>query len=152
MYLCCNFSFWSGRYRKIKLLLHCNYLKMLFHFQASFTKDYLASIRQGEVNLPDGPLLLNPTSLMNALHREVIEKKPEKFKIACLNDIKTLFAEDHNPFFAGYGNRTNVRIIKFTCTYVLAREVEYKECASLLGARFFTTQSAHVKRVTIAES
>ena len=78
-------------------------------FQASFTKDYLASVRQGDINLPDGPLLLNPTSLMNALHREVIEKKPEKFKIACLNDIKTLFPEENNPFFAGYGNRANVR-------------------------------------------
>jgi phosphatidate phosphatase PAH1 len=71
----------------------------------------LASIRQGDVNLPDGPLLLNPTSLMNALHREVIEKKPEKFKIACLNDIKTLFPDGNNPLFAGYGNRANVRIV-----------------------------------------
>ncbi len=74
----------------------------------------MASIRQGDVNLPDGPLLLNPTSLMNALHREVIEKKPEKFKIACLNDIKTLFPEGNNPLFAGYGNRANVsNITKF---------------------------------------
>jgi hypothetical protein len=48
---------------------------------------------------------------MNALHREVIEKKPEKFKIACLNDIKTLFPEENNPFFAGYGNRANVRFL-----------------------------------------
>jgi phosphatidate phosphatase PAH1 len=45
---------------------------------------------------------------MSALHREVIEKKPEQFKIACLNDIKTLFPEENNPLFAGYGNRTNV--------------------------------------------
>jgi phosphatidate phosphatase LPIN len=73
----------------------------------------LASIRQGDVNLPDGPLLLNPTSLMNALHREVIEKKPEKFKIACLNDIKTLFPDGNNPLFAGYGNRANVRIVLY---------------------------------------
>ncbi len=48
---------------------------------------------------------------MNALHREVIEKKPEKFKIACLNDIKTLFPDGNNPLFAGYGNRANVRIV-----------------------------------------
>lgn len=86
---------------------HIIYLSARAIGQASFTKDYLASIRQGDVNLPDGPLLLNPTSLMNALHREVIEKKPEKFKIACLNDIKSLFPDEHNPLFAGYGNREN---------------------------------------------
>merc|ERR1712029_1037065 len=49
----------------------------------------------------------NPTSLVNAFHREVIEKKPEAFKIACLRDIKHLFPEDRNPFYAGYGNRVN---------------------------------------------
>jgi phosphatidate phosphatase LPIN len=76
--------------------------------QAQSTRDYLQSIRQGDVKLPDGPLLLNPTSLMSALHREVIEKKPEQFKIACLSDIKELFPEK-NPFYAGYGNRINVR-------------------------------------------
>lgn len=56
--------------------------------QAQITREYLRSIKQGDVTLPDGPLLLNPTSLMSALHREVIEKKPEEFKIACLKDIQ----------------------------------------------------------------
>ncbi|XP_053677115.1 phosphatidate phosphatase LPIN3 [Anopheles nili] len=74
--------------------------------QAKTTRGYLQSIRQGDVKLPDGPLLLNPTSLMSAFHREVIEKKPEHFKIACLNDIRDLFPE-RNPFYAGYGNRIN---------------------------------------------
>ncbi|XP_055538156.1 phosphatidate phosphatase LPIN3 [Wyeomyia smithii] len=74
--------------------------------QAKSTRDYLQSIRQGDVKLPDGPLLLNPTSLMSAFHREVIEKKPEQFKIACLSDIQALFP-DKNPFYAGYGNRIN---------------------------------------------
>merc|ERR1712109_42805 len=70
---------------------------------------YLASVKQGEVNLPDGPIFLNPTSLVNAFHREVIEKKPEAFKIACLRDIRSLFPEttNPNPFYAGYGNRVN---------------------------------------------
>jgi len=77
--------------------------------QASITKEYLASVKQGEVNLPDGPIFLNPTSLVNAFHREVIEKKPEAFKIACLRDIRSLFPEatNPNPFYAGYGNRVN---------------------------------------------
>lgn len=44
--------------------------------------------------------------------REVIEKKPELFKIQCLSDIRALFP-DTNPFYAGYGNRINVSIIIF---------------------------------------
>ncbi|XP_075971052.1 phosphatidate phosphatase LPIN isoform X2 [Anticarsia gemmatalis] len=75
--------------------------------QARVTREYLRSIRQGEVCLPDGPLLLNPTSLLRAFHREVIEKKPEEFKIQCLADIKALFPQGSNPFYAGYGNRVN---------------------------------------------
>lgn len=78
--------------------------------QSRATREYLRSIRQGDVQLPDGPLLLNPTSLISALHREVIERKPEQFKIECLSDVKSLF-KDKNPFYAGYGNRINVSFI-----------------------------------------
>lgn len=43
------------------------------------------------------------------LFREVIERKPEEFKIACLSDLKSLFPAKH-PFYAGFGNReTDVR-------------------------------------------
>ncbi|XP_053618776.1 phosphatidate phosphatase LPIN1 isoform X2 [Plodia interpunctella] len=75
--------------------------------QARVTREYLRSIKQGSLCLPDGPLLLNPTSLLRAFHREVIEKKPEEFKIQCLADIKALFPAGSNPFYAGYGNRVN---------------------------------------------
>jgi phosphatidate phosphatase LPIN len=75
--------------------------------QAHITREYLRSVRQGDLSLPDGPLLLNPTSLLSALHREVIEKKPEEFKISCLRDIQCLFPSQTNPFYAGYGNRVN---------------------------------------------
>jgi len=82
--------------------------------QSRATREYLRSIRQGDVKLPDGPLLLNPTSLISAFHREVIERKPEQFKIECLSDIKSLFTEK-NPFYAGYGNRINVSRMSFCC-------------------------------------
>ena len=71
----------------------------------------MRSIKQGDLSLPDGPLLLNPTSLVNAFHREVIEKKPEEFKISCLSDIQALFPADTNPFYAGYGNKINVSLL-----------------------------------------
>ena len=37
--------------------------------KASITKDYLQSVRQGDVCLPDGPLFLNPDSLYYAFRR-----------------------------------------------------------------------------------
>ena len=37
----------------------------------------------------------------------MIDKKPEEFKISCLQDVRSLFPEDHNPFYAGYGNKTS---------------------------------------------
>ncbi|XP_030761072.1 phosphatidate phosphatase LPIN3 [Sitophilus oryzae] len=75
--------------------------------QARITREYLKSIKQGDMSMPDGPILLNPTSLITAFHREVIEKKPEAFKISCMSDIKALFPSDSEPFYAGYGNRIN---------------------------------------------
>lgn len=43
------------------------------------------------------------------VYREVIEKKPEKFKVECLNDIKNLFYPNQQPFYAAFGNRPTVR-------------------------------------------
>lgn len=42
--------------------------------------------------------------------REVIEKKPEVFKIACLSDIQQLFLPHRQPFYAAFGNRPNVSV------------------------------------------
>jgi phosphatidate phosphatase LPIN len=37
---------------------------------------------------------------------EVIMRKPEVFKMACLSDIQRLFGESpRTPFYAGFGNR-----------------------------------------------
>ena len=38
---------------------------------------------------------------------EVIEKKPETFKISCMSDIKSLFSHEQS-LYAGFGNRINV--------------------------------------------
>lgn len=48
--------------------------------------------------------------MSNYFFREVIERKPEEFKISCLKDIQTLFPSIMgNPFYAGFGNKINVR-------------------------------------------
>uniref|UniRef100_A0AAY4ES65 phosphatidate phosphatase n=1 Tax=Denticeps clupeoides TaxID=299321 RepID=A0AAY4ES65_9TELE len=74
---------------------------------ADITKGYLQWVNDKGTVLPKGPVLLAPSSLFSALHREVIEKKPEVFKITCLTDIKDLFYPDRQPFYAAFGNRTN---------------------------------------------
>uniref|UniRef100_A0AC34F8H7 LNS2/PITP domain-containing protein n=1 Tax=Panagrolaimus sp. ES5 TaxID=591445 RepID=A0AC34F8H7_9BILA len=77
--------------------------------QSHYTKTYLQSLAQGSKSLPDGPVLLSPMSVLMAFRKEVIERKPEEFKIACLSDLKSLFPIKH-PFYAGFGNReTDVR-------------------------------------------
>uniref|UniRef100_A0A672ZHE5 phosphatidate phosphatase n=1 Tax=Sphaeramia orbicularis TaxID=375764 RepID=A0A672ZHE5_9TELE len=74
---------------------------------AAITKGYLQWVNDKGIVLPKGPVLLAPSSLFSALHREVIEKKPEVFKVACLSDIRDLFNPQRQPFYAAFGNRTN---------------------------------------------
>ncbi|KAM6908448.1 phosphatidate phosphatase LPIN2-like [Lycodopsis pacificus] len=72
---------------------------------ADMTRGYLHWVNDRGTLLPQGPLMLSPSSLFSAFHREVIEKKPEKFKIECLTDIKNLFSPNTHPFYAAFGNR-----------------------------------------------
>lgn len=74
--------------------------------QADSTRDYLRGIKQNDYQLPEGPVIMSPDRLMASLHREVIMRKPEVFKMACLRDIQRLFGPlAKNPFYAGFGNR-----------------------------------------------
>ncbi|KAM9273869.1 LOW QUALITY PROTEIN: phosphatidate phosphatase LPIN1 [Cariama cristata] len=72
---------------------------------AGMTRGYLHWVNERGTVLPQGPVLLSPSSLFSAFHREVIEKKPEKFKVQCLTDIKNLFYPNTEPFYAAFGNR-----------------------------------------------
>ncbi|UJR14755.1 hypothetical protein I4U23_001745 [Adineta vaga] len=74
--------------------------------QSDLTRTCLRNVNQCGSALPSGPLLISPDTLMTALYREVIAKKPEDFKIECLKNIASLFP-DKNPFYAGFGNRIN---------------------------------------------
>ncbi|XP_062360820.1 phosphatidate phosphatase LPIN3-like [Cinclus cinclus] len=91
--------------------IHLNGYKFLYCSaraigMAHITKGYLKWVNEQGYGLPMGPMLLSPSSLMSAFHREVIEKKPEVFKVTCLTDIQKLFATKC-PFYAGFGNRPN---------------------------------------------
>lgn len=72
--------------------------------QADSTREYLKKVEQNRYQLPEGPVIMSPDRLLRAFHREVILRKPEEFKIACLRDIKRLFG-NQSPFYAGFGNR-----------------------------------------------
>ncbi|XP_055578988.1 phosphatidate phosphatase LPIN3 [Falco cherrug] len=91
--------------------IHMNGYKFLYCSaraigMAHITKGYLKWVNEQGCALPKGPILLAPSSLFSAFHREVIEKKPEVFKIACLMDIQNLFAMKV-PFYAAFGNKAN---------------------------------------------
>ncbi|KAL5249328.1 hypothetical protein ACHWQZ_G018254 [Mnemiopsis leidyi] len=91
--------------------LHSNGYKFLYLSsraigQASMTKNFLKSIKQNGVGIPEGPMLLSPDSLLRAFKVELVLKRPDIFKIKCLSDIKGLFGKDSSPFYAGFGNKT----------------------------------------------
>lgn len=81
--------------------------------QSDSTRNYLTGIVQDGYKLPRGPVILSPDRTIAALRREVIMRKPEVFKMACLRDIMNLFqhadpkSELRTPFYAGFGNRLN---------------------------------------------
>lgn len=83
---------------------HFIYLTSRAIGQADYTRDYLKKILQNNYQLPDGPVIMSPDRLFTSLHREVIMRKPEMFKMACLKDIQRLFG-GRDPFYAGFGNR-----------------------------------------------
>ena len=84
---------------------HLMYLTSRSVGQADTTRNYLNSVIQDTYKLPKGPVILSPDRTIAALRREVYLRKPEVFKMACLRDIYNLFAQDTNPFYAGFGNR-----------------------------------------------
>ncbi|NXI11537.1 LPIN3 phosphatase, partial [Irena cyanogastra] len=91
--------------------IHLNGYKFLYCSaraigMAHITKGYLKWVNEQGCGLPMGPMLLSPSSLFSAFHREVIEKNPEVFKVTCLTDIRKLFTTKC-PFYAGFGNRPN---------------------------------------------
>jgi phosphatidate phosphatase LPIN len=84
---------------------HIMYLTSRSIGQADTTRSYLNGVVQDNYRLPKGPTILSPDRTIAALRREVYLRKPEVFKMACLRDIRSLFGQNNNPFYAGFGNR-----------------------------------------------
>jgi phosphatidate phosphatase LPIN len=84
---------------------HIMYLTSRSTGQADTTRTYLNGVLQDGYRLPKGPVIMSPDRTIAALRREIYLRKPEVFKMACLRDILSLFPPNHNPFYAGFGNR-----------------------------------------------
>jgi len=72
---------------------------------ADITRSYLETLQQSNLKLPKGPLLTSPDRLAMSFTREIISKKPQRFKILALRKIRDLFPKSWQPFIAGFGNR-----------------------------------------------
>lgn len=48
---------------------------------------------------------MSPDGIFTSLKREVINRKPHLLKIPLLFELRNLFPEGKNPFYAGFGNR-----------------------------------------------
>ena len=48
---------------------------------------------------------MSPDRLLKSFNREVVLRKPQVFKIACLKNIQKLFPANQHPFYCGFGNR-----------------------------------------------
>ena len=72
---------------------------------AAATLALLASVQDGDVRLPTGPLLLSPSRTLDALNREVIKRTAHEFKTRCLDQVRALWPAEQNPFAGGFGNK-----------------------------------------------
>jgi phosphatidate phosphatase LPIN len=79
------------------------YLSARSILQSRSSKNLINTVKQDEFSLPNGPLLLNPSSLLTSLTIELTNNSDD-FKISCLNSLRQIFKT--NPFFAGFGNKT----------------------------------------------
>jgi len=68
------------------------------------TKNYIKSISQDNLKMPEGPCILSPDKLFFSFKREIIMKNPDVYKIAALRDIWNLFPRNSSPIVAGFGN------------------------------------------------
>jgi len=76
--------------------------------QSSMTRNYLFD----ELNVPNGAVICSASTTRAALYREVVQKRPQDFKIPTLNNVKNAFG--CNPFVGGFGNRdTDAKSYRF---------------------------------------
>ncbi|EGR28500.1 lipin family protein, putative [Ichthyophthirius multifiliis] len=72
--------------------------------QSESTRNFIKNLKQANKNLPCGPVITSSDRLLPSFKREVIDKKPDVFKIQVLREIQSIFP-NQNIYYAGFGNR-----------------------------------------------
>ena len=81
------------------------YLSARSYIESNITRLLLGNIKQNGKLMPIGPVLLNPSGLIDSFQSELISKDSYVFKIDTLVNVKKLFDSFYSPFYAGFGNR-----------------------------------------------
>ena len=81
------------------------YLTARAIFQSEATHDFLYKITQNNKKLPKGPIIMDPDGIFTSFKKGIIQKEQYLIKILGLLEIKNLFGDDKQHFFAGFGNK-----------------------------------------------
>ena len=83
------------------------YLTARAIFQSDATHEFLGGLKQDEIQLPYGPIIMDPDGVFSSFKKGIIQKQQHLIKILSLLEIKNLFwkNDDEQHFFAGFGNK-----------------------------------------------
>lgn len=90
---------------------------------ADMTRSYLNGVYQNGYSLPFGPVILSPDRTMEALKREIVLKKPQVFKMACLKDIEALYFPNESGREDHMENASELNIFDGSSGDEIAREL-----------------------------
>ncbi|MEW5306188.1 MAG: hypothetical protein WDW36_008672 [Sanguina aurantia] len=108
--------------------------------QANVTRAFINALLQGQEKLPVGPVIISPQGLLPSLYREIIVRRSHEFKIAALQEIRSLFPSGWEPFCGGFGNRdTDEKSYKAvgvpdSCIFIINPKGEIRGTPSLSSA------------------
>lgn len=97
--------------------------------QIRYTRKYLAGVKQNGYLLPTGPVLHSPDGLFGAIYREIILRRPEEFKIACLKEVMEIFPLSNFPFSETKSDNT-IKNNSFDCSVENSELLINEESAS----------------------
>ena len=112
--------------------------------QVGSTKEYLETLKQGDLLLPDGPVFTSPDRLIDSFVREVITKEPHIFKSRVLIQLSELFPKDRYPLYAGFGNRETDEIAYHSAGISPDRTFTINPTGEIVNGHGFKTTYLHL--------
>lgn len=83
------------------------YLTARAIFQSDATHEFLGNLKQDDIQLPYGPIIMDPDGVFSSFKKGIIQKQQHLIKILSLLEIKSLFGkkDQEQHFYAGFGNK-----------------------------------------------